>query len=188
MENDFVTLKELSELINLDKSNARKLILKFGIKPQKRRTIDSGNQLTLTITNAEAEYIIEKRKEEGFLDSSKIVINDIGVFYIIQLIPELDEKRIKLGFAEDINSRLSQHKTASPTAKVIKTWVCKRSWEKTIIDCLSSYNCSLILNEVFECENFEEIIRIGDELFSLLPDPKNKINVSNHSPYFKKNE
>jgi hypothetical protein len=185
MENDFVTLKELSDLINLDKSNARKLILKYGISPQKRRTSDSRNQLTLTVTKSEADYVIEKRKEMGFLDSTRTVSNDIGVFYIIQLIPELDQKRIKLGFAEDVSARLSQHRTSSPTSIVIKTWACKRSWEKTIIDCLSFRNCKLILNEVYECEDIKELIKIGDDLFAILPDPNIEIEKSIHSPYQK---
>jgi len=188
MEEDFISLKELSNSIKLDRSNTRKIVLKYGIKPQKRRTIDSGNQLTLTITKSEANYIVEKRRENGFLNSSKAVVGDIGVFYIIQLIPELEPNRIKLGFSEDINSRLSQHRTASPTAIVLKIWPCKRSWESTVMDCLSSYNCKLILNEVYECSSINEIITIGDRLFAILPDPIKKVDISKHSPFQNKKE
>ncbi len=35
---------------------------------------------------------------------------------------ELDHRRLKLGFADDLNSRLAQHRTAAPTAVVARSW------------------------------------------------------------------
>ena len=94
---EFVSLKELAETIGLDRSNTRKYVLKLGIHPHKRRTPDSRNQLTLAVTNDEADRIVNERETKGFTSSAKIVESETGVFYVIHLVPELDSKRIKLG-------------------------------------------------------------------------------------------
>jgi hypothetical protein len=183
MAQEYVSLKQLAEELGLDRSNMRKYALRHGVKPHKRRTPDSGNQLTLAVSISEAEFIRAKRSEEGFLSSSKPVSKEVGVFYVIRLVPELDPRRIKLGFADDLNSRLVQHRTAAPTAVVAKSWPCKRSWEVTVMDCLSACHCKLILNEVFECEDVDALIRKADELFSLLPAPDSKLQLSENSPH-----
>jgi hypothetical protein len=182
MTDNYVSIKQLASELQMDRSHARKYIIGLGISIAKRRTPDSGNQLTLTISSDDAEFIRQKRLEQGFLGSPKPVQNETGVFYIIQLIPELDPRRIKLGFADYANSRLSQHRTSSPTAKLLKTWPCKRSWETTIIDALSSVGGSLILNEVFVFDDIDTLIEYGDRLFLLLPDPNAKIVLSDASP------
>ena len=65
MSEEYVSLKQLAEELGLDRSNTRKYVLKQGLKPHKRRTPDSGNQLTLALRVEEAEYIRNKRREEG---------------------------------------------------------------------------------------------------------------------------
>ncbi len=181
MAEDYVSLKQLAEELGLDRSNTRKYVLKHGVHPHKRRTPDSANQLTLALTMEESEFIRAKRKVE----MSKPVSKDVGVFYVIRLIPEIDPRRIKLGYADDIASRLSQHKTAAPTAILVKVWPCKRSWEGTVIDCLAATKCRLIQNEVFECEDIDALVKKADELFSLLPAPESRPALSEHSPYNK---
>lgn len=180
---EFVSLKQLAETIGLDRSNTRKYVLKLGIKPHKRRTSDSRNQLTLALTKNEAERIIGERETKGFTSSANIVKSETGVFYVIQLVPELDPRRIKLGFAINLNERLGQHKTAAPTATVLRSWPCRRAWELTVMDSLSDANCRLILNEVFECNDIPALLRRGDEIFALLPEPARRPDLSEHSPY-----
>jgi hypothetical protein len=180
---EFISIKHLAEKLGMDRSHARRYVLKLGFKPQKRRTPDSGNQLTLTVTAQEAATILKQREDQGFIGSGLVAESETGCFYVIQLVPELDAKRIKLGFAVDLNDRLTQHRTAAPTAKVLKSWPCKRSWEVTVIDCLSSIGCRHILNEVFECDDLESLLKKGEELFRILPGPRRKPELSEHSPY-----
>ncbi len=183
MAEEFVSLKHLAEELGMDRSHARRYVLRLGIKPHKRRTPDSQNQLTLAVDQHEANLIREKRREEGFIGSSKPVSKDVGEFYIIRLVPELDARRIKLGFADDLASRLSQHRTAAPTAQVVRSWPCKRSWEGTVMDCLTGEHCRLILNEVFECEDVDALVALANQLFELLPDPSNKMQLADASPH-----
>jgi hypothetical protein len=130
----FVSLKSLAVEVGLDRSNMRKYTLKVGVKPHKRCTPDSAGQLTLAVTSAEAEFIRKKRQEQGFLEASQPVSSEVGIFYVIQLIPELDPTRLKFGYTDDIQVRLAQHRTSAPTARVVKTWPCRRTWEGTVIN------------------------------------------------------
>ena len=63
---DHVTLKQLAEELDIDRSNARKFILALGITPAKIRTQDSRQQLTLAVTPEEADRIRAARKAAGF--------------------------------------------------------------------------------------------------------------------------
>jgi len=182
MKENYISVKELAERLGMDRSHARRYLKKMGVKTQKRRTSDSGNQLCLTVTEEQAEMIVARRRNEGFLGSGKVVASESGVFYVVQLVPDLDPSRIKLGFASDIRERLSQHRTAAPTASVLKTWPSKRSWEQTVIDALVAQGCRLILNEVYECDDLDSLLRRGEELFQILPDPNKKIDLSEKSP------
>lgn len=183
MSKNFVSIKQLAEELGMDRSHARRYVLKLDITPTKRRTADSGGQLVLTVSNEEAEFIRRKREEEGFLGSSKPVDKEVGSFYVIQLVPELDENRIKLGFADDVNQRLSQHRTSAPTARVIATWPCKRNWEKTVIDAFARVKGKLILNEVYEFADVKQMIEHGNRLFELLGDPSSVTEISTVSPH-----
>ena len=116
MAEDFVSLKQLATELGMDRSHARRYVLRLGFTPHKRRTADSQNQLTLAVTIPEAEVIRNKRREAGFFESTKPVVSEVGVFYVIRLVPELEPRRLKLGFADDLPSRLGQHRTAAPTA------------------------------------------------------------------------
>lgn len=183
MSDEFVSLKQLATEVGMDRSHARRYVLKLGITPHKRRTPDSANQLTLVLTQEEADRVRSLRSEQGFLDTSKPMATGVGVFYIIQLVPELDPKRIKLGFADEVASRLSQHRTAAPTAKLVKLWPCKRAWETTVMDALTAIGCRLILNEVFECDDLAELISKGDALFAVLPLPTSRPGLADVSPH-----
>jgi hypothetical protein len=183
MANDFVSLKVLATELGLDRSNMRKYAIKVGVKPHKRRTPDSGGQLTLAVSGAEADFIRTKRREQGFLQGSKPVAAESGLFYIIQLVPDLDANRVKFGFADDIQTRLAQLRTAAPTAQVVKTWPCRRAWEGTIIDTVSAAGCRLILNEVYECDDLAVVVERADAVFGLLPPPDRPPVISDRSPH-----
>ena len=183
MAQDYVSLKQLAETLGMDRSHVRRYVLRHGLQPHKRRTPDSQNQLTLAISVEDADFITTKRREEGFMDASKPVSKDVGVFYVIRLVPELDPRRLKLGYADDLASRLSQHRTAAPTAQVVKAWPCRRAWEGTVMDCLAATGCRLILSEVFECDDVDVLVRRGDDLFRLLPDPATRAPLAEASPH-----
>jgi hypothetical protein len=181
-DNEFVSIKDLAKRLGMDRSHARRYVLKLGYTFHKRRTPDSGSQLTLCVTSAEADQIASQRADKGFIASTVVAVSDVGVFYVIQLVPDLDPKRLKLGFAESIEQRLSQHRTAAPTARMLRAWPCKSSWEQTAIDALTTVGCRLILNEVFECDEPDALVKRGDAFFSMLPEPNVRTPLAESSP------
>lgn len=182
VSDDYLSIKDLAKRLGMDRSHARRYVMKLGYSFHKRRTPDSGSQLTLCVTNAEADEIVSLRADKGFTASTVVAISDVGVFYVIQLVPDLDPKRLKLGFAESLEQRLSQHRTAAPTARVLRAWPCKRPWELTAIDALTREGCRLILNEVFECDALDTLVKRGDAFFSMLPAPDVRAPLASASP------
>ena len=159
MSDEYISLKQLAGELGMDRSHARRYVLNLGVTPAKRRTPESGGQLTLTVSAQEAEFIRHTRGEQGFLDSQKAVTSEAGFFYAIQLVPELSPGRVKLGFADGVELRLAQHRTSAPTARLLRSWPCRRAWERTAIDALSAIGGVLVLNEVFEFQDIDEVLR-----------------------------
>lgn len=80
MSDEFVSLKELAAEFGMDRSHARRYVRKLGITPHRRRTADSGNQMTPALTLEEAVRIRSRRREQGFLDSSVPKESGVGAF------------------------------------------------------------------------------------------------------------
>lgn len=165
----YVTLKDLAVELGIDRSNLRKYVLNHGLAPLSVRASGSRGQATLALTEADAEAVRALRHNEGFQDSGTPVENGEGHFYLVQLVPEFNPNRVKLGFALDANTRLDAHRTAAPTATLVKVWKCKRSWEGAAIASLTRVECELIANEVYECKSIDRLIARGDEFFGLMP-------------------
>ena len=104
-----------------------------------------------------------------------------GYFYLIQLIPEVLPKRIKIGYTDNLDQRLSEHRTAAPTCKLIKSWECKRSWDQAVMDSITRENCEHVLNEVYEGD-IDSFIQRGNDFFNNMPLSTTEINISEHSP------
>ena len=106
---------------------------------------------------------------EGFNAGS--TPNDQGLFYILDLIPEANINRLKLGFTRSVSTRLKAHQTTAPTAAVIRTWPCKRSWELTAMDvvCRGEVQVGHDRSEVYDVHSVEEVIHRADQFFSMMP-------------------
>ena len=176
----FISIKSLALELGMDRSHFRRYVLNLGIQPVKRRTPDSNNQLTLTVSMAEADLIRRTREIEGYLPSGQacpkgtLTFTEVGYFYAVRVIPELDPTRVKLGFTENVGNRLASHRTAAPTAELIKAWPCKRSWERAIIDVVAAVGGQRISNEVYQFADVDAAIKQADALFELFPNPGTK--------------
>ncbi len=176
---DFITIKDLANEIGIDRSNLRKYVLALGIEPLNVRTPESRGQITLAFTPEDAQFIREKRKDQGFSFDKPLSShehNGNGAFYVIQIIPEFEPNRVKLGFASNAESRLQAHKTSAPTAKLVKTWDCKRSWEDVAMISATRTGCKLITNEVFLCDNLDELCNRISTFFEQMPPLDFKID------------
>jgi hypothetical protein len=104
-----------------------------------------------------------------------------GFFYLIQLVPELFPERIKIGYTDNLETRLREHQTSAPTARYIKSWECKRAWDQAAMDSITRTGCRLVMNEVYE-GNVDGFVRRGDEFFGIMPNSTTTVELSEHSP------
>jgi hypothetical protein len=118
-----------------------------------------------------------KREEE----TSEDAFQAFGFFYVIQLIPEALPNRLKIGYTDNLQKRLAEHQTAAPTARILASWPCKRSWDYAAMDSMTREGCSWVLNEVFEGDP-EGFVRRGHQFFALMPKTDSERKLSEHSP------
>lgn len=172
-----ISVKDAGLQLGRRKQTIFKVIKRLGIDIQKRRDQSSRNQIVAYISQADF-----KRVREDMLSSAKSSndtneespLNDtdeFGVFYLIQLEPDHDPGRYKVGFAVNMSDRLRAHRCSAPFSKVIEKWPCKRLWEKTAIDCITA-NSERLHTEVYRSPSLAEIIERGNSFFGLMPKVK----------------
>jgi hypothetical protein len=93
----------------------------------------------------------------------------VGYFYVVQPVPDLEPRRVKLGYTTNVESRLASYRTISPHAQVLETWPCKTAWEAAAIDSVTREECELLGGEVFRCEDVNRLIERADAFFELMP-------------------
>lgn len=101
-----------------------------------------------------------EKEDEDVLDK----ISDNGFFYLILLIPEFSKDRIKAGFTSRINSRFNEHLVVAPTAKIIYSNSCQRSWETFLLAYVHSHGVK-IRSEVFDVNDVKRLIKNLKTLF-----------------------
>ncbi len=186
---DMVSLNELAKRLNIDSSTVRRMIARVGDTLGLEVHRGKGDKLLLSRDDADrliASY--ESRRgpvERSGEDTSKF--DRFGLFYLIQLVPEALHNRVKLGFADDIEKRLAEHRTAAPTARLLKAWPCKRSWDYAAMDSITREGCKLVLNEVYEGD-LDGFIARGDAFFAVMPNPDIEKELSEHSPLYEAGE
>jgi len=181
MAEEFISVLDLAEDLGIVKTATFKVLSRFGIQPVKRRDASRGNQLVSCVTRAEAERVKKeypprtgraRSRVTGDGESQEVVSNEVGVFYVIQLEPEHDPGRIKVGFAVDMNQRLNSHRCSAPFAQVVRTWPCRRIWETTAIDCVM-VNCEQVRSEVYRTDSVDQVLAHADAFFEVMPSPDN---------------
>lgn len=60
------TLKELAELIKMDRSAARRYVMRLGYVPKRARTASSGFQTALVFDHDQVRQIVEARQADGY--------------------------------------------------------------------------------------------------------------------------
>lgn len=186
---DFVPIMEIAETLGVDSTTIRRIIKKHGkelgitveqIKSEARNgrwvaclSIDDRNRLIDFYENSRV-------RAEG-VSADELSPQRFGFFYIIQLVPEALPERVKIGYTDDFEKRLNEHRTAAPTAQAVKTWPCKRSWDQAAMDSITRESCTHVLNEVYE-GNVEDFVLRAEAFFSMMPKPDIKTPLSKHSP------
>ena len=152
-----------------------KIIKRLGIQTVKQRSSTGKNQVVAYITREEFRRITNEVVAIGLQDDSVEVDaidgfagTDDGYFYLVQLEKELDPGRFKVGFACSVPERLRHLRCSAPFAVVVKSWPCRRLWEKTAIDCVS-VGCERVHTEVFRAISLDGVLERCEKFFALMP-------------------
>lgn len=179
MSEDLISVIDVANHHGKHKQTIFKVLRRLGIEASKRRNLSSKNQLVAYITQDDFRRVSEElsllveRREPGIDDNEEtddFVSAETGVFYLIQLEPSFDPCRFKVGFAANMADRLRTLRCSAPFASVIKTWPCRRIWEKTAIDCMAA-GCERLHTEVFRVSSLDEVVSKCEQFFSLMPSP-----------------
>ena len=152
-----------------------KTLKKMGIETRKERNSANGGQAIAYVTQEDYQRIVARlsvstaprdgEEEDGDEEQWSA---EFGVFYLLQLEPELDPGRFKLGFAASMPERLRQLRCSAPFVTVVKTWPCRRLWEKTAIDSVAA-GCERLHTEVFRSGSLDEIMGRCERFFAVMP-------------------
>ena len=178
MTENLISVKEFAESNGLLKPTVFKVLKRLDIETIKSRGGSQNHGQTIAyITEHDARMVLEalassrnsQDEQEGdateFPDAA---LYDIGVFYLLRLEPEHDPSRFKVGFANNLNERLRHLRCSAPYTQVVKTWPCRRLWEKTAIECVTD-GCERLHTEVFRALSLETIEEKCAEFFALMP-------------------
>ena len=169
MEEDLISVIDVARALGKRKQTVFKLLRRLRIEQIKVRGGDSRGQLVSHITQTDYERVraelIQSVGDSGTVD---VLSQAGGVFYLIQLEPNHDPGRIKVGFANSMDERLRSHRTAAPLSKLIKTWPCKALWEKTAIDSVCD-GYERLHTEVFRAPSVDEVVARCDRFFAVMP-------------------
>lgn len=177
MADDLISVIDVADHHGKHKQTIFKVLRRLGIEASKRRDSSSRNQLVAYITQDDFRRVSEElslfvaRREPAIDDNEEandFISAEVGVFYLIQLEPKLDPCRFKVGFAANMSDRLRALRCSAPFASVIRTWPCRRLWEKTAIDCVSA-GCERLHTEVFRVSLLDEVVSKCEQFFSLMP-------------------
>ena len=183
---EMVKIAQIAKRLGVDLTTVRRLIARESEALQLELHRGKGDKLLLSKEDAEklvASYEARRGPIPAEEASENAKYDRYGYFYVIQLVPEALPNRVKVGFADNVDKRLAEHRTAAPTAVLLKLWPCKSSWDYSAMDSITRSGCKLVLNEVYEGE-IKGFLERGDAFFALMPNPDSERELSEHSPLY----
>ena len=175
MDDDLISVLDVAAQHGKRKQTVFKILKRLGIETTKQRSSAGRNQLVAYITKEEFKLVRGEllsiltgdESDDEDLNGIESAV-DQGVFYLIQLEPEFDPGRFKLGFTTSLPERLRHLRCSAPFAKLIRSWPCQVMWEKTAIDSVSA-GCERLHTEVFRAVSLDEVAVKCDRFFAVMP-------------------
>ena len=170
MAEELISIADVAQSCGKRKQTVFKILKRLGIEPEKCKSSEKHGQTASYITKSEFEAVATQiATDRDFSQLSPgVVPSESGYFYLIQLEPDHDPGRFKVGFTVNVEERLRAHRCAAPLLKLRKIWPCRSLWEKTAIDCVCD-GVEQLHTEVFRADDLEKIEIKCDEFFFLMP-------------------
>jgi hypothetical protein len=171
---EFISAIDFAKERGVNKQLVFKKMAALGIVGEKRRGDTAARGQLITYLSREDCDLISQSIRNPKVASDEPSVDDAaspydqGFFYLIQLEPEHDPCRCKVGFAIDVEERMRKHKCAAPLLVLVGAWPSRRLWEKTAIDCVTQ-ECVRLHTEVFRAQSLQLIKMRCDEFFAQMP-------------------
>src|SRR5271157_5667672 len=143
---EWLQVKELAPLLGFKGTSGGTYCLRwlkkhgFANRLAQKITPNSRGHYASCLNFKDAAEVLELRQKQGGIPrggAEKQLPGDGGHFYVCQLMPELHPKRLKLGFVPDVALRLDHYRTTNPSARMIKTWPCRKLWKQAAMDAIT---------------------------------------------------
>lgn len=169
---DKVPIRKVAEEMGVNKDYALRLVKtrseQLGLKPQ------FGKRNAVYLTRSDADRLIkdyEPRRTKPTTDGRPALRTEgFGFFYVIQLHPHDLPNRLKIGYTDSLEVRLSDHRTTAPTLKLVKSWPCKRTWEDAARASITRRECKHIGGEVYDGD-VHLFVQHAEAFFAVMPQP-----------------
>jgi hypothetical protein len=167
-----VSIRAVASELGVNKDYALRLAKKHA--SELGITLHRGKRNALSLSREDADCLISNYRPRFSAAAATIDVGrftGFGFFYIIQLHPEDLPTRLKIGYADNLDQRLSDHRTNAPTLKHLKSWPCKRTWEEAAKASITREDCQRVGghgSEVFDGDADGFIVR-AEAFFALMP-------------------
>jgi hypothetical protein len=114
---------------------------------------------------------MQLRSRQGFdARSVKAVAVDDGngFFYVVRLMPDVAPNRVKIGYANSLESRLAAHRTTCPRLELAQSWPCRRVFEPAAIAAAVNGSATCYGGEVYDVESVEGVVHRLDGFFEMV--------------------
>jgi hypothetical protein len=190
---DYVPIMEIAETLGIDPTTVRRIIRRYGqdlglVLERKKSNARNGRWvdcLSMDDRNRLVDFYESNRGITEETVGESLARGRFGEFYIMQVVPEAIPNRVKIGYSDDLEKRMTEHRTAAPTANLLGHWPCKRSWDHAAMDAITREGCHLVLNEVYEGE-IEGFLERAQGFFAQMPHPSHSVPLSENSPLSKR--
>lgn len=169
MADELISVIEIAKIHRKYRQSVHRVLQRLGVETTKMKSTEARGQLATYISRDDYELIRDQFDKADSTSAEDAESGGPGVFYLIQLEPDHDPGRFKVGFATSVEDRLRKHRTAAPYSVVLNTWPCKLLWEKTAIDSVTQ-DCERLHTEVFRTNDLNRVIERCNQFFSLMPE------------------
>jgi hypothetical protein len=164
-----ISITKIAAELGVTKDYALRLVKRrataLGIRPER------GRRNAVSLSREDADRLIQDyrpRSVRSALGAEQT--GGFGYFYVVQLHPDELPSRLKIGYTDNMDVRLSDHRTAAPTLRLVKSWPCKRTWEEAAKASITRGVCRCVGGEVFDGD-VREFVQRADAFFSIMPVP-----------------
>ena len=153
-----VLARDLADQMGIDRSMVHKIIKRAGLQAIKVRGPETGMQLASALSTDDAAKLMEWRESEGFSGAMRKNGLSANSLYVVAVDPEARPGRIKVGTANNPESRFSDYKTICPQMAALRVYAAPAICEGYLI----------ALADQFGERVGMELFDMGDELDSFL--------------------